>query len=113
MLTLTNQAFSELFNLLGFTVLEIHSRKSQSQRSKASDQFRDSNKVIMFTSDVTARGMDYPDVSKVLITLRNLSTLMIMIRFLAALPLSIPRSTFMIAKSRKTDNACNCENVFL
>ena len=65
------QLFAELFNLMGMNrdaggVLEIHSRKSQSHRSKSSDKFRDGFRKIMFTSDVTARGMDYPDVTRVI-----------------------------------------------
>ena len=47
-------------------VLEIHSRRSQAQRTKTSDEFRKSKTAIMFSSDVSARGMDYPDVSFVL-----------------------------------------------
>eukprot|EP01059_Diplonema_ambulator_P010667 TRINITY_DN2067_c0_g3_i2.p1 TRINITY_DN2067_c0_g3~~TRINITY_DN2067_c0_g3_i2.p1 ORF type:complete len:596 (+),score=206.68 TRINITY_DN2067_c0_g3_i2:270-1790(+) len=60
------QAFSELFNKLGYNVLEMHSRKTQPVRTATSAKFRDHTRVIMFTSDVTARGMDYPDVSKVI-----------------------------------------------
>eukprot|EP01036_Dinobryon_divergens_P031075 gene31075-40415_t len=59
---------------MGFKVLvffatarqtEIHSRKSQGARTRASDEFRLGKEVIMFSSDVSARGMDYPDVSLV------------------------------------------------
>ena len=50
---------------LGFNVVEIHSRKSQSARDKASETFRAGRGVALFSSDVTARGMDYPDVSLV------------------------------------------------
>jgi len=61
---------SELFNSvssqIGYKVLEIHSRKTQKAREKASEAFRKSSNAIMFTSDVTARGMDYPDVTFVL-----------------------------------------------
>ena len=61
---------AELFNSVqdqtGYDVLEIHSRKSQKQRERASDQFRKSKNALMFSSDVTARGMDYPDVTFVL-----------------------------------------------
>lgn len=52
-------------NLPGATVLEIHSRKSQGHRTKASDAFRTKKNVILFTSDVSARGVDYPDVTMV------------------------------------------------
>ena len=49
-----------------YDVVDIHSRKSQAARQKASDQFRDSQHVVLFSSDVSARGMDYPDVTFVL-----------------------------------------------
>lgn len=61
--------FSELFrtmSLPGTTILEIHSRKSQAQRTKTSDVFRDAQNSILFSSDVSARGLDYPDVTFVL-----------------------------------------------
>lgn len=47
-------------------MLEIHSRKSQGHRNKVSEKFRNGEGLIMFTSDVSARGMDYPDVTAVL-----------------------------------------------
>ena len=47
-------------------MLEIHSRKSQAQRNKVSDLFREKHSLVMFTSDVSARGMDYPDVTSVI-----------------------------------------------
>lgn len=37
-------------------MLEIHSRMSLPARTRASDQFRDAKKAILFSSDVTARG---------------------------------------------------------
>ncbi len=58
--------FNTVKNQTGYDVLEIHSRKSQKQRERASDEFRRRKSAIMFSSDVTARGMDYPDVSFVL-----------------------------------------------
>lgn len=61
------QLFAELFNILGFPVLEIHSRLSQPARKRVSDEFRNSKgRSIMFSSDVSARGLDYPDVTKVI-----------------------------------------------
>jgi len=61
---------AELFNSVsdrtGFTVLEIHSRKSQAVRKRASDKFRDAKNAVLFSSDVSARGMDYPGVTFVL-----------------------------------------------
>ncbi|KAG7393627.1 hypothetical protein PHYPSEUDO_007464 [Phytophthora pseudosyringae] len=61
------QFMAQLFQAAGFpSVLEMHSRKSQSARTKAADAFRKGKKMIMFSSDVSARGVDYPDVSLVL-----------------------------------------------
>jgi len=60
------EAFNAVSNLSGFKVLEIHSRKSQKQRDRASEEFREAKNAVMFSSDVSARGMDYPDVSFVL-----------------------------------------------
>jgi ATP-dependent RNA helicase MSS116 len=57
---------ARLFQELQFHVLEIHSRKSQAQRTKCSDEFRDGKNLILFSSDVSARGMDYPDITFVL-----------------------------------------------
>jgi ATP-dependent RNA helicase MSS116 len=50
----------------GYEIVDIHSRKSQPQRAKASDAFRKAKNAILFSSDVSARGMDYPDVTFVL-----------------------------------------------
>ncbi|CAM6120446.1 unnamed protein product [Calypogeia fissa] len=58
---------AELSTKLGLNTLEIHSRKSQGYRTRVSDTFRNSEGgVIMFTSDVSARGVDYPDVTLVI-----------------------------------------------
>lgn len=46
-------------------VLEIHSRKSQNYRTRVSDEFRAASRVCLFSSDVSARGVDYADVSLV------------------------------------------------
>ena len=55
-----------LFQFAKMDILEIHSRKSQPQRTKTSEKFRKSKAGILFSSDVTARGMDYPDVTLVI-----------------------------------------------
>ena len=54
-------------------VLQIHSKKSQGYRSRVSSAFRgedstndDKTTKILFTTDVSARGMDYPMVSHVI-----------------------------------------------
>ena len=57
---------SELFQKTGERVLEMHSRKSQAHRTRTADAFRSARQGIMFSSDVSARGVDYPDVSLVI-----------------------------------------------
>lgn len=44
----------------------IHSGLTQRQRSRAADGFRAAKSAILFSSDVTARGMDFPDVTHVI-----------------------------------------------
>jgi len=60
------EMFNSVSDRTGYNVLEIHSRKTQKQRERSSDAFRKQKNAIMFSSDVTARGMDYPDVTFVL-----------------------------------------------
>lgn len=57
---------AELLNELNMNVREIHSRKPQSYRTRVSDEFRKSTGLILVTSDVSARGVDYPDVTLVI-----------------------------------------------
>ena len=59
------QLYAEVFAALGTPVLEMHSRKSQPQRTRIAEQFREGTKLVMFSSDVSARGMDYPGVTAV------------------------------------------------
>jgi ATP-dependent RNA helicase MSS116 len=47
-------------------IIEIHSKLSQSVRTYSSDMFRNSRSAILFSSDVTARGMDFPGVTHVI-----------------------------------------------
>ncbi|CAK4666260.1 hypothetical protein LEN26_015103 [Aphanomyces euteiches] len=56
---------AQLFTQAKYPVLEIHSRKSQAHRTKAADAFRLQDNLILFSSDVSARGVDYPGVSLV------------------------------------------------
>lgn len=59
--------FAEFFNIgLCKEVIELHSRKSQSYRNQASMKFRNAKEAILFTSDVSARGVDYPNVTHVI-----------------------------------------------
>lgn len=50
-------------NLPSYT---IHSKLSQVQRARASESFRKAKSGILFSSDVTARGMDFPNVTHVI-----------------------------------------------
>ncbi|KAJ3826392.1 P-loop containing nucleoside triphosphate hydrolase protein [Lentinula raphanica] len=47
-------------------VLEIHSRKSQSARTKAAEAFKNAQSAILLSSDVAARGIDFPGVTLVI-----------------------------------------------
>jgi ATP-dependent RNA helicase MSS116 len=58
--------FADLFNeVVGLPVMELHSKKSQGYRNRVSNQFRECSSGILFTSDVSARGVDYPGVTHV------------------------------------------------
>jgi ATP-dependent RNA helicase MSS116 len=52
--------------LSGLRLYEIHAKLSQQQRTRAADDFRFAKSGILFSSDVTARGMDFPDVTHVI-----------------------------------------------
>ncbi|KAJ6826578.1 DEAD-box ATP-dependent RNA helicase 31-like [Iris pallida] len=54
-----------LLSELRLNVREIHSRKPQSYRTRVSKEFRESKGLILVSSDVSARGVDYPDVTLV------------------------------------------------
>ena len=47
-------------------IYEINGRLSQQQRTRAADSFRAAKSAILFSSDVTARGMDFPNVTHVI-----------------------------------------------
>ncbi|KAL2754292.1 hypothetical protein ACRALDRAFT_2069793, partial [Sodiomyces alcalophilus JCM 7366] len=50
----------------GVPGLRIHSKLTQSQRTRAAEKFRNMKTGILFSSDVTARGMDFPNVTHVI-----------------------------------------------
>ncbi|CAN6221214.1 unnamed protein product [Urochloa humidicola] len=56
---------SELLSELKLNVREIHSRKPQSYRTRISKEFKESKGLILVSSDVSARGVDYPNVTLV------------------------------------------------
>lgn len=47
-------------------VLRVHSRMSQASRERMSSEFRKSGRAVLLSSDVSARGVDYPAVSLVI-----------------------------------------------
>jgi ATP-dependent RNA helicase MSS116 len=59
--------FYEIFSALQseYPVWEIHSRMSQSKRTKATEAFRAAPRGVLFSSDVTARGIDVQGVTGV------------------------------------------------
>eukprot|EP00854_Cymbomonas_tetramitiformis_P016119 gene16119-19118_t len=59
------QLVAEVLQGMGIKAIEIHSRKSQTYRTRVSEEFRVAKSAVMCTSDVSARGVDYPDVSLV------------------------------------------------
>jgi len=59
--------FSHVFNkVYRIPALEIHSKKSQSARTRTSARFRQGRRGVLFTTDVSARGVDYPNVTHVI-----------------------------------------------
>ena len=47
-------------------ILEIHAKLSQGSRTRAAETFRRADSAILLSSDVTARGMDFPNVTHVI-----------------------------------------------
>lgn len=50
----------------GIRTFEIHSKLTQAMRTRSADHFRRAKSAILFSSDVTARGMDFPGVTDVI-----------------------------------------------
>lgn len=48
------------------SIIEMHGKLSQQERTRAADAFRRSKSGILLSSDVTARGMDFPNVTHVI-----------------------------------------------
>ncbi|KAG0499302.1 hypothetical protein HPP92_003993 [Vanilla planifolia] len=57
---------ADLLSELHLNVREIHSRKPQSYRTRVSKEFKESKGLILVSSDVSARGVDYPNVTLVI-----------------------------------------------
>ena len=50
----------------GIPIYDIHSKLTQPQRTKSAEYFRRAKEGILLSSDVTARGMDFPGVTHVI-----------------------------------------------
>lgn len=50
----------------GMAIYDIHSRLTQAARTRNADGFRQARSGILLSSDVTARGMDFPEVTHVI-----------------------------------------------
>ena len=59
------QFFSQLFDRDTYKLYTLHARMQQSKRDRVSGTFRTAKEGVLFTTDVSARGIDYPDVSLV------------------------------------------------
>ncbi len=60
------QRLSDNLERQGFTSVAIHGNKSQSQRQRALQAFKDGKARILVATDVAARGLDIPNVSHVI-----------------------------------------------
>ena len=63
---LAAELFSNITPSLSIPILEIHSRLSASKRERNCQEFKTQDSVVIFSSDVIARGMDFPLVNLVL-----------------------------------------------
>ncbi|KAL4821773.1 P-loop containing nucleoside triphosphate hydrolase protein [Aspergillus spinulosporus] len=63
MVSLFHSVFAN--GLTPLKVFEIHSRLSQSARTRTTSQFKEADAGILFASDVIGRGMDFPNVDLV------------------------------------------------
>ena len=60
------QRLSDSVDKLGIASRAIHGNKSQSQRTRALDDFKAGKARVLFATDVAARGLDIPKVSHVI-----------------------------------------------
>ncbi|KAI3468765.1 hypothetical protein Pfo_025428 [Paulownia fortunei] len=64
--TMMTSLMCSLFREMKLNVREIHSKKPPLYRTRISNEFKESKRLILITSDVSARGMNYPDVTLVI-----------------------------------------------
>lgn len=67
---MTSLVFS-LLRDMKLNAKELHSRKPPLYRARISEEFKDATQAILVTSDVSARGLNYPDVTLVIQVMIN------------------------------------------
>ncbi|MDO5529418.1 MAG: DEAD/DEAH box helicase [Paracoccus sp. (in: a-proteobacteria)] len=60
-----SEKLAKLLEKWGFSVAAIHGNKSQGQRERALQSFRDAKTQVLVATDVAARGLDIPQVAHV------------------------------------------------
>ena len=60
------QRLSDTIDRLGISSRAIHGNKSQGQRTRALEDFKNGKARVLFATDVAARGLDIPNVSHVI-----------------------------------------------
>ncbi|CAE8624686.1 unnamed protein product [Polarella glacialis] len=60
------QYFAQVFRKARMDILELHSRHTQDYRTASANAFWTSPTGILFSTDVSARGLDYPEVTSVI-----------------------------------------------
>ncbi|KAF7871783.1 hypothetical protein EAF04_003890 [Stromatinia cepivora] len=63
---LAGEIFKGIDSLQSLETSAIHGKLSQERRTRVTDRFRRARSAIMLSSDVTARGMDFPNVTHVI-----------------------------------------------
>ncbi|KAM3065387.1 hypothetical protein ACMFMG_011490 [Clarireedia jacksonii] len=64
--SLAYEIFRSLDSLSSVDKSLIHGKLTQEKRTRTADRFRRARSAILFSSDVTARGMDFPNVTHVI-----------------------------------------------
>lgn len=62
----SERTFGRQHPLYPSKIFQIHAKLSQNQRTWAAENFRNAKNAILLSSDVTARGMDFPNVTHVI-----------------------------------------------
>jgi ATP-dependent RNA helicase MSS116 len=94
--------------LSGLRAFEIHAKLSQAQRTRAAEDFRVCNSGILFSSDVTARGMDFPNVTHVL---KSVSPAIAIRTFIVLDVLAVPARKAKDGSSSRHSSATRCAGV--